>query len=130
MALLILLAAAHFFPNRALTPGAVRPLSTVTVCRMKWGKDERHVTAKMKRDVCAAYGITSGCPGPQYEIDHLVPRELAGADDVRNLWPEPKVDALIKDRVENMAHKQVCAGALSLADAQQMFRTDWTKGLR
>jgi hypothetical protein len=30
-----------------------------------------------------------------------------------------------KDRVENFLHKQVCSGAMRLADAQRQIATDW-----
>lgn len=121
----------HFLPDRGVTAGLIRPLTTAQICRIKWGKDERHVTPKMKRAVCTAYGETaSKCPGPGFEIDHLVSRELGGADDVKNLWPEPEPDAHVKDVVENRLHRDVCAGKISLKDAQETLRTDWTKGIR
>jgi len=63
--------------------------------RRKWGKDERHVTPSMKKEVFALYGY-SGNDDPRCvpsgkqrcEIDHLISRELGGADDVKDLWPE------------------------------------------
>jgi hypothetical protein len=123
--------AGHYLPDPDATPGVIRPLSTEQICRIKWGKDERHVTPKMKREVCAAYGESAAdCPGKKFEIDHLVSRELGGADEVKNLWPEPEPDAHVKDVVENRLHKQVCAGQMSLADAQKLLRTDWTEALR
>lgn len=61
--------AGHFLQDPAATPGVVRPLTTAEICHTKWGKDERHVTPKMKRDVCAAYGESAAdCPGPKFEI--------------------------------------------------------------
>lgn len=119
-------AAGHFLPDPDVTPGIIRPLSTAQICMIKWGKDERHVTPSMKRAVCTAYG-DDNCPGKGFEIDHLVSRELGGADDVRNLWPEPQPDAHVKDVVENRLHREVCAGKISLTDAQKILRTDWTK---
>lgn len=105
-------------PNPKLTPGLARPLTKEQVCSTTWGRDERHVTQSMKKHVCVVYGISKGCPGPTYEIDHLISRELAGADDVRNLWPQPIAEARQKDKIENALHKEVCAGTISLMDAQ------------
>ena len=54
--------------------------------------------------------------------------ELGGADDVRNLWAEPYTPtpgAHEKDRVENYLREQVCAGNISLPDAQREITTDW-----
>ena len=39
------------------TPGAVREeLTQDKICSIQWGKDERHVTDAMKRQVFADYG--------------------------------------------------------------------------
>lgn len=76
------------------------------------------------------YGF-SGDPS-DYEEDHLVALELGGAPtDPRNLWPEPrksiKGQAEDKDQVENSLHRAVCAGTMTLGDAQYAIATDWTK---
>lgn len=120
-------------PDRAKTPGVVRALSMRAVCTTKWGKDQRHVTTAMKRRVLAAYGLTWD-DRVLVEIDHLVSRELGGADDVQNLWPERwdvvvgdrQMGARQKDRVEHAAHRAVCAGTLSLAETQREIARDWT----
>ena len=113
--------------NLALTPGVIRPLSTAVVCGTAWGHDRRHVTEAMKREVARRYGIdrasvkASG-KGPCCEWDHLIPRELGGADDVNNIWPQPWADAHRKDREENRLHRAVCAGVVTLAAAQAQLR--------
>jgi len=125
-------------PNLALTPGRFRNLSIDTVCGTKWGLDRRHVTEQMKAEVCAEYGIKSGCPGPAYEVDHFGPRELAGADEVKNLWVQPITEAREKDRLETFLHRQVCTGwsptesaaikrarSLALVAAQHEIIADW-----
>jgi hypothetical protein len=130
--LLALLLAYPTSPNRAVTPGEVRPLSMSALCSTKWGKDARKVTLSMKKHVAAAYGV----PWDQhalYEFDHLVPRELGGADSERNLWPQlfkAEYGAHQKDLLENELHRQVCAGALPLATAQDAIRTDWEAAYR
>jgi hypothetical protein len=40
----------------------------------------------MKKQVAGWYHV-SWSKRANYEFDHLVPRELGGADDVRNIWP-------------------------------------------
>jgi hypothetical protein len=111
-------------PNLKVTPGKSRAISTKTLCSTKWGKDERHVTAKMKRDVCEAYNAKN-CPSRSWEIDHLISRELGGADVESNLWPQPLPEYHKKDRLENALHKQVCAGTITLKAAQQCLVKDW-----
>jgi hypothetical protein len=113
--------------NLAWTPGMVRYLSPSQVCSTRWGLDRRHVTEKMKREVARRYGVAWETRA-EYEFDHLVPRELGGADDVRNLWPQAlkgQWNARMKDRLENRLHVLVCAGKLSLAEAQEAIRMDW-----
>lgn len=48
------------------------------------------------------------------EIDHLISRELGGADVMENLWPQAYVTspwkAVLKDKLENQLHKEMCAG--------------------
>lgn len=124
-------------PDHHLTPGAVRSLSLAKICSIKWGKDARHVTDAMKAHVFEAYGLSgnndpaclSDAHGRHCEIDHLISRELGGADDVKNLWPQPygslPWNAVRKDRVENRLHNEVCAGNISLKRARDEIKTDW-----
>jgi hypothetical protein len=84
----------------------------------------------MKREVCAEYGYLPGqCPKQGImEIDHLISLELGGADDVKNLWPEPaepRPGFHEKDKLENLLHRMVCEGTISLPEAQREIATDW-----
>lgn len=126
-------------PDSGATPGIVAvetevdgkmvPLTLEVLCTKKWGKDARHVSTSMKKRVCAAYGAQT-CPSAQlWELDHLVSRELGGADDEKNLWPEPLGQAHIKDRIENLLHKRVCNKQMTLEEAQKGIAEDWTQFL-
>jgi len=120
-------------PNPILTPGACHSMSVKQLCKTKWGKDARHVTAKMKREVFHAYGLSGNLDRScrckrHFEIDHLCSRELAGRDVVSNLWPQcycGTFNAVMKDRVENRLHKEVCTGNITLEEAQGYITTDW-----
>jgi hypothetical protein len=121
--LLALLAVGPSAPDPGLTPGVVRPLSLSQLCDTRWGRDRRHVTDAMRRTVARRYGVP-WAKHRLYEFDHLIPRELGGADDVRNLWPQIlDPDARLKDREENRLHRAVCAGQLALSSAQDHMRT-------
>lgn len=90
----------------------------------------RNVTQSEKVAACKLYGITKGCPGPGYELDHLISIELGGSNDLTNLWPEPVDSPAVigyhtKDVVENRAHRAVCAGTLDLGFAQISIARDW-----
>lgn len=125
-------------PDPKLTPGVSRPeLTLEQICATKWGHDARAVTARMKRQVFAEYGLSGNddpfCRPDGCEIDHLVSRELGGADDVRNLWPQSYAgawNAHMKDRLENRLHKEVCAGNLGLDAARKAISSDWRKAYR
>lgn len=117
LALLAILILGPFRPDPTLTPGVVRPLTMQQVCAVRWGKDRRFVTLAMRKQVFAAYRIPYD-KHALYELDHLVPRSLSGADDVRNLWPEPLADAHVKDKREWQLSRDVCAGRIALSDAQ------------
>lgn len=125
-------------PDHTLTPGVARTdLTLKQVCATKWGKDERAVTAAMKLQVFQAYGLSGNkdkacipdAHGRRCEIDHLISRELGGADDVKNLWPQSygskPWNAVLKDKVENRLHVEVCAGHITLSAAQATIRDDW-----
>ena len=124
-------------PDSDLTPGVSRALSITVICNTKWGKDARHVTAAMKKQVFQNYGLSGNndpaCvpdkSGRHCGVDHLISRELGGADDVKNLWPQPygssPWNAVMKDRVENRLHKEVCAKNISLTQARREIKTDW-----
>lgn len=120
-------------PDLSLTPGVARTdLTDEQICKTKWGKDHRAVTSAMKKQVFLAYGFEkqnkdARCP---CEIDHLLSRELGGADDVKNLWPQPYTgtwNAHMKDRLENRLHKEMCAGKLKLEETHQLLTDDWRK---
>jgi hypothetical protein len=71
-------------PDLQITPGSVRAgLTKEKICEIKWGRDERHVTPRMKQQVFELYRY-SGYDDPRCvpagkrscEIDHLISREL------------------------------------------------------
>lgn len=103
------------------TPGVLRPINGGQVCGTKWGQDRRHVTPRMKREVARRYGIRLE-DLKHYEVDHLIPRSLGGADDVDNLWPQPWPEAHKKDKREVEVHRAVCNGEMRLKDAQDEMR--------
>lgn len=130
-------------PDLSVTKGSVAITDTATVCTTKWGKDERHVTKRMKDNVYVEYGTAPGSGVCAFktrttkkgtlvkegcEVDHLISRELGGADTEDNLWPQPYTQhpgAHEKDWLENQLHKEVCSNTISLADAQKEIGEGW-----
>jgi hypothetical protein len=114
-------------PDLACTPGAILSVRADQVCSSGYAGNARRVSAKLKRFVFREYGVTHPRPG-EYVVDHLISLELGGSNDLKNLWPEPvepTPGSHEKDKLETYLHKEVCSGAMSLAQAQQAIRTDW-----
>lgn len=119
----------------AATPGVTNPNVTQeniqsTICVSGWTATIRpsasYTTALKKQQ------LPDGSNLANYEEDHFISLELGGnPTQPANLWPEPYQSSLAgigahtKDQVENYLHKQVCAGAMTLAEAQQEITTDW-----
>jgi hypothetical protein len=121
-------AAANDLPDLACTPGAVIATATkAQVCVSGYSSTVRNVPVSEKDSVYAEYGIPSHAPG-EYEVDHLISLELGGSNDIANLWPEassPTPGFHQKDAFENKLHSEVCAGTISLGEAQKEIATNW-----
>ncbi|MCZ0991529.1 hypothetical protein [Streptomyces diastatochromogenes] len=127
-------------PDPVCTPGALNPDVTQdtidsTICVSGWTATVRPSTSytnALKKKQIAEYGY-SDTSLSDYEEDHFVPLELGGAPkSEENLWPEPHSGdgtSSEKDSVENKLKKAVCAGDVSLDDAQNAIITDWTTAL-
>jgi hypothetical protein len=116
-------------PDPTCTPGAVMTTDMNVVCQHST-KKRRHVSSEVHRQAFADYGFTYPQPLGSFEVDHLIPLELGGGNVIANLWPEaaePTPGFHQKDKVENYLRRQVCAGAMSVADAQRPIATDWIK---
>lgn len=116
-----------YVPSRRLTPGAARAVDREELCNSELPKNQA-VPAEMQRRVFQVYGIGNADPRA-YEVDYLITPALGGADDIRNLWPQPYVstawNARVKDALEDRLRDMVCRGQLDLADAQRDISTDW-----
>lgn len=129
-------------PDPALTPGALNPsvtqaTITSTICVSGWTATIRpssSYTTALKIQQIAKYSY-SDTRTSSYEEDHLISLELGGAPaDPRNLWPEPytisladgrSTGAYTKDGFETKLKNQVCAGTITLAQAQGEIGDHW-----
>ena len=116
-------------PDAACTPGAVFPdAAPAAICVPGYTKGVRSVSAKLKKQIYSAYGMTYPPPTGTYELDHLVPLALGGSNDAVNLFPEaasPAPGFKEKDVVEVYLYQEMCAGHLPLAAAQVQIATNW-----
>ena len=120
-------------PRAALTPGAVREVSTEAMCSTGAEADRPGIPHEVALEVFRKYGIHD--PQPRaFEVDYLIPPDLGGAGDVRNLWPQPYNEgtwnARVKDALEDRLRTMVCAGTLPLDVAQKDMAEDWIGAYR
>lgn len=108
------------------TPGMLNPEVTqatigATICVQGWTRTVRpptDYTNTLKSKQMRVYHETG--PPSAYQEDHLISLELGGhPTDPRNLWPEPYPRAAEVDTIENELNARVCAGSLTLAQAQE-----------
>ena len=118
--------------TRAPVSGAIDPAVSQanvrdTVCKLGYTKTVRppkEWTQSIKNQLL----IEQKLPGSvkDYELDHLVPLELGGAArDPANLWLQRWDEARKKDEQEAALRKAVCAGHLTLEQAQERIRLKW-----
>jgi hypothetical protein len=110
------------------------PVTLTMICTQGYARCIRNVPTSTKEAVYRAYGLSGSRAGycnteQGCEIDHLISLEIGGANDQKNLWPQPyqgeEFNAHVKDRLENFYHAEVCAGRISLKDAQKDISEDW-----
>ena len=118
------IADAGIYPNKALTPGSILTQDAQTVCRPGYTANVRAVPAETKALVYQRYGIPPA-EARNYVIDHFIPLELGGSNDLANLWPQAWPWDRQKDAVESYLYYEVCQGRLSLPDAQAAITEDW-----
>ena len=134
-------------PVMSCTPGSVRSDITdttigATVCNPHWSTSSirapQSETDPIKTVSMRVYGIAAS-DRRITELDHKVPLELGGSNDVSNLWAERSDEPgqgfrNSKDTVENRLHAAVCgripgARPVSLRAAQSAIATNWTTAL-
>ena len=119
---------ASALPDRMLTPGFTRDVKLADLCGRRHADAPPAVDISTEQTVFKEYGLPVST-SKAYELDYLITPELGGADDVRNLWPEPYTstawNAHVKDELENRLHEMVCDGQINLSTAQNEIAADW-----
>ncbi|MBY0511538.1 MAG: hypothetical protein K2P94_15470 [Rhodospirillaceae bacterium] len=123
-------------PDDALTPGYANPKVTAdnlqkTVCKAGWalkaqpqGKYLSKITLLQIRN----YGVAEK-DAAKYVMDFRIPLSVGGhPTDPANLWPQRKDvawNAVVKNKLETYVQSELCAGHMSLKDAQGVFQKNW-----
>ena len=105
-------------PDPKLTPGKIA----------RRDKDQHGVSIAMEHKVFARYRIPWSRRA-EFKIDHLIPLELGGADNVENLWPQNRrVKPYGVERKELLTRcllLRIAQGRITLAQAQTAMQEDW-----
>jgi hypothetical protein len=122
-------------PDRRCSPGAYYSLLTpALLCSPTFRTGSiRDVPQSEKFQVEREYGMAPSYYGRTIEIDHIVPLELGGSNDIANLFPEPgsgEASYHVKDELENKLHDLVCAGSVTLRAAQRQIAANWESSYR
>jgi anti-sigma factor RsiW len=118
----------NLLPNPRLTPGVTTAAGIAAICSAPHDEVVRPVSAALRQKVFQEYGLRVA-QADDYEVDYLISPGLGGADDLKNLWPQPRYDtawnSFAKDRLEEYLHESVCSGKVDLATAQNELARDW-----
>jgi anti-sigma factor RsiW len=115
-------------PVSSLTPGATVTLSLDAICDSAVGDEAVVIPATIRQEVLRAYGMEDVAE-EEYELDYLITPRLGGATTARNLWPQRyharTWNAYIKDQLEDLLPRMVCARQIDLETAQRDIAVDW-----
>jgi hypothetical protein len=118
-------------PNDYKTPGATVKASSAQICSVDFASKAKPDAGWQQTEALERYGVRA--QGFSGDLDHLIPVSLGGSNDPDNLWPFHAQGEFTLDAKNALAAKlrdMVCAGKISLKDAQDAFKKDWTKAYR
>jgi hypothetical protein len=114
-------------PDRRCSPGAYYAgLTRAVLCSSRFNASSiPAVPESEKHAVEVEYGVTPKGYGSTLEIDHIVPVEIGGSNDISNLFPERPPGYRVKDMLQDKLHYLVCSGAMTLHTAQVGIAANW-----
>jgi hypothetical protein len=123
---------AQTLPNPKLTPGAVRTTDKQDICshgtrELRLYNTNRNASRERYAHVLRSYNFAYQQTGkrPAIELDHLVPLGIGGADEENNLWPQPKEEAELKDKLEWRMRDLVCKENVPPEKLQREIKENW-----
>ena len=107
-------------PDPSKTPGVLCTPSDPNFAMYRYAEHiaycNRNVPTPERDAIGAAYGIAAA-DFASYEFDHYIPLSIGGSDDPGNVWPQPHVEALRKDVVEQHVFDGMNGGTMTQAEA-------------
>ncbi|HZP48827.1 MAG TPA: hypothetical protein VFB07_09850 [Vicinamibacterales bacterium] len=123
--------AAAQLPNNYYTPGKAEKVDVKALCSASYDGSSKPASDWQKAEALTRYGVRPESFGG--ELEHLVPVALGGSNDPDNLYPfhgQGEYTLEAKQRLAAKLHELVCDGKISLKQAQDVFKKDWTKGYK
>ena len=118
-------------PSNYKTPGATTKASSALVCTADYAASVKPVAGWQRTEALTRYGIRpESFTG---DLDHLVPVSLGGTSDPDNLYPfhaQGEYTLPAKEQLAAKLHDLVCDGKVTLKQAQDAFKKDWTKSYK
>ena len=123
--------AAAQLPNGLYTPGKTEKIDVKQLCAAASDAAAKPTTDWQKAEALTRYGLRP----ERFDgvLEHLVPVSLGGTNDPDNLYPfHPQGEFTLDAKAQLAAklHALVCDGKLSLKQAQDVFKKDWTRGYK
>lgn len=87
-----------------------------------------HIPEAEKSAVEREYGLAARSYGRAIEIDHIVPLELGGSNEIANLFPQSASGAAnykVKNKLEQRLHGLACVGRMTLRAARRGIAANW-----
>lgn len=108
-------------PDPKLTPGSLCTETDPNFDKLDYpervARCKRNVNDDEKAQIAHEYGDIPKSDWHLYEFDHLIPLCAGGANDVRNLWPQPLAEAHEKDKLEDEVCNGMKGGTLTQREA-------------
>ena len=102
--------------TRAPVTGAWATRDTSITCEQPTS-ERRAVSKQLHLFIYKRDGCTANC-SKDFEVDHLIPLAIGGANSKSNLWAQPWPEARIKDKLEVKLQHAVCHGVITIKQAQ------------
>lgn len=123
--------AAAQLPDGFHTPGAADKVDVKKLCVAQYESSVKPASNWQKTEALTRYGLRP--ESFDGVLEHLVPVSLGGTNDPDNLYPfHPQGEFTIeaKQQLASKLRDLVCGGKLTLKQAQEVFKKDWTKGYK
>lgn len=116
-----------------LSPGKAKPTATALVCSFSWHADDpANLNATLWGVALGRYGLTFEQRN-DYQPAWVIPSALGGLAMTTNIAPLPKTsewNLARKQLVEHRVYDELCAGRLTLSEAQNKAGVNWLVGHR